>query len=154
MMIVTEPSALAIERRIPADELALRRAGDGVADPLVGFLRDLPPEGRPERLAFDVGELDADGVERHLVDLEDGALGVEQSDELHHRVERDARDLLAVALAWIGGDDFRAAHRDRAAGFMGRHAVMAFFDPRWGLSTSRPRRPRDLIHGSNRPCDH
>ena len=69
-------------------------------------------------------ELEADRVERDLVDLEDGALGVEQPDELHHRVEGDPRDLLAVALAGIGGDDFRAAHRDWAAGVIDRHAMV------------------------------
>ena len=62
---------------------------------------DLPPEGGPERLALDVGELDADGVERDLVDFEHRALGVQQADELHHRVQRDARELLPVTLARI-----------------------------------------------------
>ena len=49
-------------------------------------------------------ERDADRVERDLVDLEHRAPRVEQPDELHHRVERDARDLLAVALAGVGGE--------------------------------------------------
>ncbi len=74
-------------------------------------------------LTLDVGQLEADRVERHLVDLEDGPLGVEQADELHHRVEGDPRDLLAVLLAGIGGDDFRATHGHRAAGVIGRDAA-------------------------------
>ena len=111
------------ERRVPADELALQCARDGVAYALIDVRRHLPPERGPERLALDVGQLEADRVERDLIDLEDGSLGVEQPDELHHRVEGDPRDLLAVALAGIGGDDFRAAYGEWSAGIIDRHAV-------------------------------
>ena len=44
-----------VERRVPADELALHCARDGVADALVDLRRHLPPERGPERFAFHVG---------------------------------------------------------------------------------------------------
>ena len=97
--------------------------------------RHLPPERRPERLALDVGQREADRVERHLVDLEDGALGVEQPDELHHRVEGDPRDLLAVALAGIGGDDFRAADDERRIN-IGHRALLLFRERLCSASSS------------------
>ena len=97
-----------VDRRVPADELAPRRARDEGAQLAADLLRDLPPEGGPERLALDVGERDADGVERDLVDLEHRALRVEEPDELDHRVQRDARDLLAILLARVGREDLGA----------------------------------------------
>ena len=125
-----------IEGCVPADELPLRGAGDGVPDSLVGFFGDLPPESRPERLAFDIGELHADRVERHFVDLDDRALGIEQTDELHHRVERDAGDLLAVLLAGVGRNDLGSVNDE---GWRGRIARHVWVNSRLFLACRRPR---------------
>jgi hypothetical protein len=71
---------------------------------------------------IDVGELDPAGVESHLVDLEDGAGGIEQADELHHRVEGDASQLLKPDASRIAGNDFRSADTDRPSGVVTGHA--------------------------------
>ena len=124
-----------VERRVPADELALRGAGDGVPDALVGLFRDLPPERGPERLALDVGQLDADRVERHFVDLDDRSLGIEQTDELHHRVERDPRDLLAVALAGGSVETISVPRTTIGCSVLPRGMRIEFFSPLHALST-------------------
>ena len=113
----------AVDRRVPANEFALRGAPDRLPQRRVDLRRDLPPEGCPERLALDVGERDADGVERDLVDFEHRALGIEQADELDHGVERDARDLLPIGLARIAGQKLGAADVDEVGGYgrIGRH---------------------------------
>ena len=55
-------------------------------------------------------------VERHLVDFEDRALRVEQADELDHRVQRDARQFLAILLAAVAGKKLGAANRKQRIG--------------------------------------
>ena len=95
------PSA-AVDLGVPADEFPACGPPNGVPQALIDLIGDLPPESSPERLAFDVGELDPDRVERHLIDFEHRALRIEQADELHHRVERDSRNPFAIAVTRVG----------------------------------------------------
>ena len=48
-----------------------------------------------------------------MIDFEHGALRIEQSDELHHGVERDARDFLAIAFATVTRQQLSASHADQ-----------------------------------------
>jgi hypothetical protein len=91
------------DRRIPANELALTGTSDLLSQSRAAPVRSLPPERRPERLPLDVGEPQAPGIERGLIDIEDGAVSIEQGGELHHRVERDPRKLFAVSRSRVTG---------------------------------------------------
>ncbi len=90
-----------VDLGVPADELAIGGALDHLPQLGVDSVGDLPPEGGPEGFAFDVGELDTDGVERHLVDFQYGAMDVEQADELDHGVQGNARQLQAILFARV-----------------------------------------------------
>ena len=103
----------AIDRRVPADELSLGGARDGVAYALVDLRRHLPPEAGPERLALDIRELDAHGIEGDLIDLQYGPVRIEQAHELDHGVQRDARNLLAILLASVGCKELGAVNLRR-----------------------------------------
>jgi hypothetical protein len=109
----------AVDCRVPADELTLRRARDRRSQGRVDLLRDLPPEGRPKRLALDIGELDSHGIERDFVDLEDRALGIQKPDELNHRVQRDARELLQAEAGRIGENDLSPPYHESTLGVTG-----------------------------------
>jgi hypothetical protein len=80
-------------RRLPLDLNILADAFSG-ASPLhegpLQFLRlpgDEPPAGFPKRLPLDVVQSNAGPLERHPVDVEHVALGIQQSDKLIHFVE-------------------------------------------------------------------
>src|SRR5580765_5755304 len=43
-----------------------------------------------------------------MIDFEDGTLGIQQSDKLDHRVQRDARQFLTILFARVTRQQFRA----------------------------------------------
>ena len=100
-------------RGLPANELALRRAADAIAQIRTGVVCRLPPGRHPERLAFHIGECDPDSVEGDLVDVKDGAFGIQKTDELDHRSQRDPRKLLPIALSRIVGSKLRVVNADQ-----------------------------------------
>ena len=63
---------------------------------------DEPPAGLPKRFPLDLVQPNAGAFERHPVDIEHVARGVQQSYELIHFVEDGACELLAVRLQVIG----------------------------------------------------
>ena len=79
---------------------------------LPNLLRDLPPEGGPERPSLHVGELYPYRIERNLIDFKYGTAGVQKADKLNHGVQRDARQLLPVLLTSIGREERGATDID------------------------------------------
>lgn len=89
---------LAIDLQVAADELTRAGAAHEIALLLDRLARDLEPARLPERPAADVLQPQAGPFERGTVDLQRAALGIQQADELVHRVEHDAGELLAPGL--------------------------------------------------------
>jgi hypothetical protein len=88
---------------VPSNEFTLRRTQNRLSQGRVNLLGDLPPEGCPERLAFNVGEFDSDGIERDVIDFEHRAVYVQKANKLNHGVQRDARKLLAILFPSVAG---------------------------------------------------
>jgi hypothetical protein len=91
------PRHLHLKQRAPSacienrDGAAAMQPGDAARD-------GQPPAGGPERVSLDVLEPQARTGERGPVDLDRPAVRVEQTNELNHLIENDAREFLANGL--------------------------------------------------------
>ncbi len=136
---------VAEDLEVAAHEAPAAGLGDHVAHALAHLFGDGPPAGVPEGLADHVGQVQAGAVEGGPVDLQHGAVHVQQAEKLVHGVEDDARHLLTRHLRAVGRFDDDAVHR-RAR----RHPVLAFSGSHVVCSSPRPAPPRDVRRPGHR----
>ncbi|EWS63386.1 hypothetical protein Y695_03382 [Hydrogenophaga sp. T4] len=108
---------LAKDLQVAADELAAPSAANEVARQFGDFARHLEPACLPERFATDVGQVHARAFKRCAVDLQCAPLGIQQTDELVHRVQHNARELFALSLRRV-----RLVERHRPTWYRGDSA--------------------------------